>query len=74
MSLTQDIEFVIETEPGKRAAPPPYVHSITYANTSSAQPFAARIIPQSRVTATPEKAAPPTHQLKAGSPSLPTSH
>jgi hypothetical protein len=44
-------------------------HCGLHANSSSAQPFASRMISQNRVTATPEKeksVPTTTHQLKAG--------
>ena len=67
--LTQkDIELIIETEPGKRAAPPPYSSLVyTIADSRSAQPFAHRIAPQPRPGPTPEKAPSASNQIiKAG--------
>ena len=68
LSNRQDIEFVIETEPGKRAAPPPYLYYSLYVDDRSAQPFALRLTSQSRPTATPEKSTSSANQIKAGSP------
>ena len=66
LSNSQDIEFVIETEPGKRAAPPPYAFYLLYVDDRSAQPFALRLTSQSRPAATPEKSTSTANQIKAG--------
>lgn len=71
-SNSQDIEFVIETEPGKRAAPPPYIFHLLFVDNRSAQPFALRLTSQSRPAATSEKSTSSTaNQIKAGTPSYP---
>ena len=64
----QDIEFVIETEPGKRAAPPPYVFHLLSVDDRSVQPFALRLTSQSRPAATPERSTSIANQIKAGTP------
>lgn len=59
---------MIETEPGKRAVPPPCVCYVGIVDGRSAQPFATRTTLQSRPAATPEKVTSTANQIKAGMP------